>query len=96
MRISPLNQRRWRNFKRNRRAFWSLDHLFGAVPDHLFAEFVANDKPIARQLSGRVLHACFQFYPETAFGGDFRDRGDLYAIPRSQCLIVSAVWNLFR
>ena len=24
MRLSPLNQRRWRNFRRNRRAFWSL------------------------------------------------------------------------
>ena len=24
MALSPLNQRRWRNFKRNRRAFWSL------------------------------------------------------------------------
>ena len=25
MKLSPLNQRRWRNFCRNRRAFWSLD-----------------------------------------------------------------------
>mgnify|MGYP006209901279 CR=1 FL=1 len=24
MALSPLNQRRWRNFKANRRAFWSL------------------------------------------------------------------------
>ena len=24
MRLSPLNQRRWRNFCANRRAYWSL------------------------------------------------------------------------
>ena len=24
IRLSPLNQRRWRNFKANRRAYWSL------------------------------------------------------------------------
>ena len=44
--LSPLNQRRWRNFKRNRRAFWSLiifAVLFGVS---LFAEFIANVKSI--------------------------------------------------
>ena len=40
MALSPLNQRRWRNFCRNRRAFWSLiifSVLFGLS---LFAEFI--------------------------------------------------------
>ena len=44
--LSPLNQRRWRNFRRNRRAFWSLiifAVLFGLS---LTAEFIANEKPI--------------------------------------------------
>ena len=46
MALSPLNARRWRNFRRNGRAFWSLiifSVLFGLS---LFAEFIANDKPI--------------------------------------------------
>ena len=35
MALSPLNQRRWRNFKANRRAYWSLmifAVLFGLFP----------------------------------------------------------------
>ena len=46
MRLSPLNQRRWRNFKANRRGFVSL-WLFGVIFFvTLFAEFLANDKPL--------------------------------------------------
>ncbi len=26
-RLSPLNQRRWQNFKANRRGYWSLPHI---------------------------------------------------------------------
>ena len=50
--LSPLNQRRWNNFKRNRRAFWSLiifSVLFGLS---LCAEFIANDKPILVKYQG--------------------------------------------
>ena len=46
MALSPLNQRRWRNFRANRRAFWSLwifSVLFGLS---LFAEVLANDRPL--------------------------------------------------
>ncbi|MFN7267773.1 MAG: ABC transporter permease, partial [Cereibacter sp.] len=46
MALSPLNRRRWRNFRANRRAFWSLvlfSILFGLS---LFAEVLANDKPL--------------------------------------------------
>jgi microcin C transport system permease protein len=56
--LSPLNQRRWNNFKSNRRAFWSLvvfSLLFGLS---LFAEFIANDKPILVQYRG-LLRAYF-------------------------------------
>ncbi|MBT8000449.1 MAG: ABC transporter permease, partial [Planktomarina temperata] len=46
MKLSPLNRRRLNNFKKNRRAvwsFWIFSLLFGLS---LFAEFIANDKPI--------------------------------------------------
>ena len=40
--LSPLNQRRWRNFRRNRRAFWSAI-IFGVLFTlTLFAEFIAH------------------------------------------------------
>jgi len=86
--LSPLNQRRWRNFKRNRRAYWSLwifAILFGLS---LFAEFIANDKPILVNYRGEYFTPIFNFYPETAFGGDFRTEA-AYRDPEVQCLIKS-------
>lgn len=88
MALSPLNQRRWRNFKRNRRALWSLwifAVLFGLS---LFAEFLANDKPILVQYRGGYFMPVFKFYPETAFGGDFQTEA-IYRDPEVQCLIAS-------
>ncbi|HBS50282.1 MAG TPA: peptide ABC transporter permease [Rhodobacteraceae bacterium] len=86
--LSPLNQRRWRNFRRNGRAFWSLiifSILFGLS---LFAEFIANDKPILVQYRGEFFTPVFNFYPETAFGGDFQTEA-AYRDPEVECLIAS-------
>ncbi len=46
MQLSPLNRRRWRNFKRNRRALWSLILFAVLMAIALPAEFVAHDTPI--------------------------------------------------
>ncbi|NNE80878.1 MAG: ABC transporter permease [Silicimonas sp.] len=86
--LSPLNQRRWRNFRRNRRAFWSLiifAVLFGLS---LFAEFIANNKPILVKYQGEYYMPIFQFYPETAFGGDLPIEAQ-YQYEDIACLIVS-------
>ena len=86
--LSPLNQRRWRNFTRNRRAYWSLiifSILFGLS---LFAEFIANDKPILIKHNGAYYTPIFNFYPETTFGGDFAGKTE-YAYEDVQCLIVT-------
>ena len=87
-RLSPLNQRRWRNFKSNRRAYWSLwifSVIFGLS---LFAEVIANDKPILVQYRGEYFMPITNFYPETAFGGDFKTEA-VYSDPVVQCLIRS-------
>ncbi|EEX09479.1 ABC transporter, permease protein [Ruegeria lacuscaerulensis ITI-1157] len=88
MALSPLNQRRWRNFCRNRRAFWSLiifSVLFGLS---LFAEFIANDKPILVKYRGEFYTPIFNFYAETEFGGDFETEA-IYRDPEVRCLIDS-------
>lgn len=88
MKLSPLNQRRWRNFRRNGRAYWSLivfSILFGLT---LFAEFLANDRPILVQYRGAYFTPVFSFYPETAFGGDFKTEA-VYGDIEVQCLIIS-------
>ena len=86
MALSPLNQRRWRNFKANRRAYWSLivfAILFGLS---LFAELIANDRPILISYKGEYYFPVYKFYPETAFGGDFGTEA-IYTDPGVQCLI---------
>ena len=76
MNISPLNQRRWRNFKANRRGFISL-WLFAALfLVTLFAEFLANDKPLLIRHEGAFYMPVFVPYAETEFGGDFATEAD--------------------
>ncbi len=84
--LSPLNKRRWRNFRRNSRAFWSL-WIFGVLfVLSLFAEFIANDKPILVNYRGEYRMPIFSFYAETDFGGDFRTEA-AYRDPEVRCLI---------
>ncbi len=86
---SPLNRRRWRNFTRNRRAYWSLIIFSLVFGVSLFADFIANDRPLLVQYRGDVHMPIFRFYPETAFGGDFRTEA-VYGDVEVRCLIVSA------
>lgn len=88
MALSPLNQRRWNTFRRNKRAYWSLwifAVLFGLS---LFAEFLANDKPILVSYRGELYTPIFKFYPETSFGGDFKTEAS-YRDSEVECLIQS-------
>ncbi|MBB5753187.1 ABC transporter permease [Prosthecomicrobium pneumaticum] len=76
--LSPLNQRRWRNFKANRRGYWSLWIFLVLFVLSLFAEFIANDRPILAVYKGEYLMPIFVDYPEEKFGGflattDYRD-----------------------
>ena len=95
--LSPINQRRWRNFKANRRGYWSL-WIFGALfVLSLFAEFIANDRPILLTYKGEVYFPVLADYPETTFGGEFETTAD-YRDPFVQDLIRDAggvmVWPL--
>ena len=88
MAMSELNRRRWRNFRRNGRAFWSLVIFSILFVVAMFAEVVANDKPIVVSYRGELYWPAYNFYPETAFGGDFGTEA-IYRDPAVQCLIVS-------
>jgi microcin C transport system permease protein len=76
--LSPLNQRRWANFKANRRGYWSLWIFLALFILSLFAEFIANDKPLVASYKGEILFPVIVDYPEEKFGGflavtDYRD-----------------------
>ena len=65
--ISPLNKRRWENFKANRRGYWSLWIFLAMFMISLFAEFIANDKPIYIHVNGHSYFPAVMTYPDTAF-----------------------------
>ncbi|HMN70741.1 MAG TPA: ABC transporter permease [Rhodoblastus sp.] len=78
LKLSPVNRRRLDNFRRNKRgyvSFWVFLVLFVVS---LFAEFIANDKPIVVSYKGELLFPVLVDYPEDKFGGflamtDYRD-----------------------
>jgi microcin C transport system permease protein len=65
--ISPINRRRWENFKANRRGYWSLWVFLALFVISLFAEFIANDKPIYIHVNGHSFFPALATYPDTAF-----------------------------
>jgi len=76
--LSPINKRRLQNFKANRRGYWSLWIFLVLFVLSLFAEFIANDKPIIASYKGEILFPVLVAYPEEKFGGfyavtDYRD-----------------------
>ncbi len=85
-RISPLNRRRLRNFRRNRRGYWSLWLFLFLFFVTLPAEFLANDRPLLIWHDGGVYVPVLRTYPETAFGGDFQTEAE-YREPDVQDLI---------
>src|SRR5262249_3670350 len=74
--LSPINRRRWQNFKRNKRGWWSFWIFLVLFGLSLFAEFIANDKPLFVSYQGHWYYPVFARYAETTFGGDFETEAD--------------------
>ena len=96
---SPLNQRRWKNFKSNRRGYWSFWIFTVLFFVSLFAELIANDRPFLIKFDGKLYFPAFINYSETTFGGDFETSAD-YRDPYLQKLIAekggTIVWPFIR
>lgn len=86
LRLSPLNLRRWENFKANRRGYWSFWIFMALFVISLFAELIANDRPLLVKFDGRFYFPAVVNYSETTFGGDFETTAD-YRDPFLQKLI---------
>lgn len=74
--MSPITQRRLKQFKANKRGFYSLWVFLFLFLLCLSAEFIANDKPLLIGFDGKLYTPVFTNYPETAFGGDFMTEAD--------------------
>jgi microcin C transport system permease protein len=84
--LTPINRRRWENFKANRRGYWSFWLFMVLFVLSLGAEFIANDKPFLVKHEGRYYFPVLTTYAETAYGGEFETAAD-YRDPYLQKLI---------
>lgn len=94
MKITPLTRRRLHNFRANRRGFWSLWIFLAIFAVTLFAEFIANDKPILVRYDGGFYVPVLVSYPETTFGGEFPTEAD-YHDREVAALIEAKGWMLW-
>lgn len=86
MPMNALQKRRLATFRANRRAFWSLWIFLAIFLITLFAEFVANDKPLLVKFQGEYYTPVLDFYSEADFGGEFQTQAEYHA-PEVLCLI---------
>jgi len=94
MRITPITRRRLQNFRANARGFWSMWIFLVLFGLSLFAELIANDKPLLVRFDGSFYVPVAVAYPETAFGGEFETEAD-YRDPFVQDLIVEKGWMIW-
>ena len=94
MALSPLNQRRLHNFRANRRGWWSLWIFLVLFTLSLFAEFLANDKPLLVHYDGGWYMPVLHEYSEITFGGEFATEAD-YRDPYVEGLINAKGWMLW-
>ena len=69
--MSPIVRRRLQHFRANRRGFWSLWIFLIIFFVSLFAEGIANDKPLLVVFEDRLFFPVLETIPETEFGGEF-------------------------
>jgi len=92
--MTPLTQRRLRNFRANRRGFWSTWIFLALFVASLGAELIANDRPILVRYDGGWYAPVLVDYPETAFGGELPTRAE-YRDPYVAALIRAKGWALW-
>ncbi|MCX5738120.1 MAG: ABC transporter permease [Proteobacteria bacterium] len=91
MQLGEVGRRRWWNFRRNRRAFWSLWIFLALFLVTLPAELLANDRPLLVRYDGHFYFPVARLYPETTFGGIFETEAD-YTDPEVVALIEAKGW----
>lgn len=92
--MTPLLRRRLRNFRANRRGFWSLWVFLVLFGVSLGAELIANDRPLLVRYDGRFYVPILAAYPETTFGGTFPTE-TVYRDPAVIKLIQAKGWMIW-
>ncbi len=93
MKVSKLNQRRFNNFIKNKRGYYSFLIFSFLFVISLFADFIANEKPLLIKYKSNFYYPIFSYYSETNFGGDFETEAD-YKDPFVKNLINENGWMI--
>lgn len=92
--LSPLTLRRLAQFKANKRGYVSLWLFMLLFVVTLFAEFIANDKPLLLKYDQHYYFPIFKEYPETTFDGEFETETN-YRDPFVKELVDKKGWMIW-
>ncbi len=95
MHLSPPTRRRLAAFRANRRGWWSLRIFLALFGLSLFAECIANDRPLVIHYEGHWFFPVLQDYAEDAFGSDFMPIEADFTDPMLADTIAKKGWMLW-
>ena len=93
--VSPLTRRRLTVFRKHRRGFWSLWVFLVLFVLSLFAEFLANDRPLVIRFENHWYFPVLQDYAEDAFGPQFMPLSADYTDPELHAWIEQHGWMIW-
>jgi microcin C transport system permease protein len=95
MSLSPITRRRLAIFRQNKRGFWSLWLFLLLFGLSLFAEFIANDRPLLIRFDGQFYAPVLRDYDEDTFGADFLPISADYTTPDVRKAIEAKGWMIW-
>jgi len=95
MALSPVTRRRLAIFRQNRRGYVSLVAFVLLFTVCLFAEFIANDRPLLIRFDGHWYAPVLRDYSEDTFGKDFLPTEADYTEPDLAKAINAKGWMLW-
>lgn len=93
--LSPISQRRWQRFRKNRRGWFSLWAFAALLTLSLGAELIANDKPLVMKYEGSLYFPVFKRYTEQQFGGQLPFQADYRSQYVRELIEGKGGWMLF-
>ena len=95
MKLTPITRRRLAIFRQNRRGYWSFWLFAVLFGTSLFAEFIANNRPLLIRFDGHWYVPVLQDYSEDTFGPDFLPTEADYTDPEVQQAINAHGWMIW-
>ena len=93
--MTPLARRRLAVFRAHKRGYWSLWIFMALFGLSLFAEFIANDRPLVIRFDGHWYFPVVADYSEDIFGAEFMPTEPNYAAPDVQTAIRAKGWMIW-